>query len=46
MSQSLLFAFGGAVSLVVFGGLFVYAVMTMKRMEASEITPPKRDANG
>lgn len=37
MSQSVLFAIGGVVSFVVFGGLFVYGILTLKRIDRDEI---------
>jgi hypothetical protein len=39
MSQAVLFAFGAVVSFIVFGGLFVYGIATLKRLDRNEIDP-------
>lgn len=36
MSQSVLFACGGVITFVVFTGLFVYGMLTVKRLERGE----------
>lgn len=36
MSQAVLFAFGGVVSFVVLVGLFVYGILTLKRIDRNE----------
>ena len=39
MSQAALFAFGAVVSFVVFAGLFVYGITTLKRLDREETNP-------
>jgi hypothetical protein len=38
MGQTALFAFGGVVSFVVFTGLFIYVILTLKRIDRNETT--------
>lgn len=36
MSETVLFAFGAVVAFVVFTGLFVYGILTLKRIDRAE----------